>query len=89
MERIEQSDQDPRPAVNRLYRSSTQRQVGGVCGGIAEYVNADPTVVRVLFIVLAVMGPGLLLYPLLWAFVPAQPPLMVTGHQAYPTSSAA
>jgi phage shock protein PspC (stress-responsive transcriptional regulator) len=64
---------DPHPPVRRLYRSPTDRQLGGVCRGIAEYTATDPTLIRVLFIVLAVMGPGLLLYPLLWIFVPEGP----------------
>jgi phage shock protein PspC (stress-responsive transcriptional regulator) len=68
--------------VRRLYRSSTERQIGGVAGGLAEYTNSDPTLVRVLFIVLAVMGPGLLLYPLLWMFVPDAPRPAMDMHQA-------
>lgn len=53
-----------------MYRSPVEKKLGGVAGGIAEYTGTDPTVVRVLFVVLALCGPGLLLYPLLWIFVP-------------------
>jgi phage shock protein PspC (stress-responsive transcriptional regulator) len=73
MEPQEHPNHGPQATVPKLYRSTTDRQLGGVCGGIAEYANTDPTVIRVLFIVLAVMGPGLLLYPLLWMFVPSAP----------------
>jgi phage shock protein C len=61
--------------VRRLYRSRTDRMIGGVCGGIAEYSNLDPTLVRVLFILLAFLtgGATLLAYPILWIVVPEQP----------------
>ena len=36
----------------KLYRSSTDKQIGGVCGGIAEYTNSDPTVWRLIFLAL-------------------------------------
>jgi phage shock protein C len=73
MEPSERSDQTPGATVKRLYRSRTERHIGGVSGGVAAYANTDPTLVRVLFVVLAVMGPGLLLYPLLWAVIPEEP----------------
>jgi phage shock protein C len=58
----------------KLYRSRSNRQLAGVCGGIAEYFNIDATLVRVLFVVFAVLGgPGLLAYILLWILVPEQP----------------
>jgi phage shock protein C len=61
--------------VRRLYRSRTDRMIGGVCGGVAEYSNLDPTLVRVLFILLAFItgGATLLAYPILWIVVPEQP----------------
>jgi phage shock protein C len=61
--------------VRRLYRSRTDRMIAGVCGGIAEYSNLDPTLVRVLFILLAFItgGATLLAYPILWIVVPEQP----------------
>ena len=40
----------------KLYRSRNQRMVAGVCGGLAEYFNVDATLIRVLFLVLAVVG---------------------------------
>jgi phage shock protein C len=59
----------------KLYRSRTNRQVAGVCGGLAERFNVDPTVMRVLFVVLAILGgSGILLYIALWIIVPEQPP---------------
>ncbi|RLD56575.1 MAG: PspC domain-containing protein [Bacteroidetes bacterium] len=57
--------------TNRLYRSSSNSVIGGVCGGLAEYLNADPVIFRVLF-VLAILigGGGLLLYVILWIVIP-------------------
>jgi phage shock protein PspC (stress-responsive transcriptional regulator) len=45
--------------------------LGGVCGGLAEYSGTDPLLWRIGFIALAVMGAGILVYPLLWLLVPA------------------
>jgi phage shock protein C len=61
-------------ATRKLYRSRTDRKLGGVCGGLAEYFNLDPTLLRVLFIVLAVLGgSGLIIYLAMWILVPNQP----------------
>ena len=55
----------------KLYRSQTQRMLAGVCGGLAEYFNIDVTVMRVLFLILAVFGgSGLVLYLVMWIVVP-------------------
>ena len=42
----------------RLYRSSTNYMLCGVCGGIAEYFNIDPTLVRLAWVILSVFGMG-------------------------------
>lgn len=55
----------------RLYRSSRDKKIFGVCAGIAEYFNIDPTVVRLIYAVVSVFTsgfPGLLLY-LILAFI--------------------
>ncbi len=47
----------------RLTKSRTDRKLCGVCGGVAEYLNLDPTVVRLLWVLLAIFaGTGLLVY---------------------------
>lgn len=57
----------------RLYRSETERMVGGVCGGLADYFQVDPTLVRVAFVLLALLnGLGLIGYVVLWIIVPRQ-----------------
>lgn len=43
----------------RLYRSSTDKMICGVCSGIAEYINLDPTVVRLLWVLLSLISAGL------------------------------
>jgi phage shock protein C len=65
--------------TRKLYRSRTNRQVAGVCGGLAEYFNLDATLIRVLFVVLAVLGgSGIVLYVALWIIVPGEPELPPT-----------
>lgn len=56
----------------KLTRSMTDRMVAGVAGGLAEYFNIDPTLVRVLFVILALptIGIGLLIYIILWIVMP-------------------
>jgi phage shock protein C len=62
-----------RPA-KRLYRSGNDRILGGVCGGIAEFYGLDPTVIRILWILLTlVYGLGILLYLALWIVMPRNP----------------
>lgn len=58
----------------RLYRSRRDRMIAGVCGGLAEYFNIDPTIVRIIAVValLAGMG-GFLAYIIMWIVVPEEP----------------
>lgn len=61
--------------MKKLYRSQTDKKIAGVCGGIAEYFDIDPTIVRVIFLILVLPGglPGLIPYVVLWAPVPVKP----------------
>lgn len=60
----------PRP-VRRLTLSATDKKIAGVCGGIAEYFGIDPTLVRVITVVFALLfGGGLLAYLLAWVIMP-------------------
>ena len=55
----------------KLYRSRSQRMIAGVCGGLADYFNIVATLVRVLFLLLAVFGgTGLVIYIVMWVIVP-------------------
>lgn len=56
---------------NRLYRIVNGRVIGGVAGGLAEFFSIDPTIIRIIFILLTIMGGGgLLIYIVLWIVVP-------------------
>jgi phage shock protein C len=55
----------------RLYRSEINHVIAGVCGGLAEYFNIDPLLVRLLFVVLVFAGgSGVLIYIILWIVAP-------------------
>ncbi len=58
----------------RYYLSTTDKKIGGVCGGLAEYFEVDPLLVRLLFVFLTFsLGGGLFLYLLLWILAPKRP----------------
>ena len=54
----------------RLYRSDTNKMLCGVCGGIGEYFNIDPTLIRLLWAVLACSGPRILAYIIAAVIIP-------------------
>lgn len=55
----------------RLTRSTTDRRIAGVCGGIAKYLNIDPTVVRILFLIAIFFGSlGFWAYLIVWIAAP-------------------
>ena len=56
-----------------LRRSVANRVIAGVCGGLAEYFGLDPTVVRVVYVLLSILSaafPGILIYLILWVLIP-------------------
>ena len=59
----------------QLYRSHTNRMFGGVCGGLGEYLNIDPTVIRLLFVFGVVFGFGslLIVYLVMLIVIPEAP----------------
>lgn len=59
--------------MKRLTRSKTQRMVGGVAGGVAEYLNIDATIVRLIWALFVfAYGTGLLAYIIAWIIVPEE-----------------
>src|SRR6059058_1197192 len=67
--------QTPAPEPRRLRRTSGDRVVGGVCGGLGAYLGVDPVVVRVAAVVLAFFGgAGILFYVAAWLLVPSDDP---------------
>ena len=60
--------------AKKLYRSTTDKMIGGVAGGLAEYFDIDSTLIRVLFIVIVFLGGGgIIAYIILWIVVPQKP----------------
>ena len=55
----------------KLYRSSTDRMIGGVCAGLGQYLGLDPIFIRIFFVLLTIGGgAGVLIYILLWILIP-------------------
>ena len=68
------------PKSRRLTRSNRNKMIAGVCGGLAEYLSVDPTVMRVLYVLVSVMSaafPGIIAYIVLMFLMP--PPEEVTA----------
>ena len=58
----------------KLYKSSTEKKIDGVCGGIAEYFNVDPTVIRLAWVIFSCLGgSGLLAYIICAIVMPRNP----------------
>jgi phage shock protein C len=58
----------------KLMRSSTDKKLGGVCAGLADYLDMDTTLVRVLWLLVVLCGgTGILLYVILWLVLPLAP----------------
>ncbi|MCU1227172.1 MAG: hypothetical protein JWO97_56 [Acidobacteria bacterium] len=59
-----------------LLRSRRNRMIAGVCGGLAEWLGWDPTIVRVLYVLVSILSiafPGTLAYVILWVIMPSAP----------------
>lgn len=61
----------------RLYRSRTDRMLGGVAGGLGDYFEVDPVLIRLAWVALAFAGIGVVAYIVAWIIVPEEP----SGHQ--------
>jgi phage shock protein C len=60
-------------AASKLRRSRRHRMIGGVCGGLAEWLGWDPTLLRVVYVAVSVCSaafPGILVYLVLWIIMP-------------------
>ncbi|NMA84536.1 MAG: PspC domain-containing protein [Epulopiscium sp.] len=59
----------------RLHLSRTDKKIAGVCGGFAEYFNFDPTLIRIIWVLITLMsswsGLGILMYIVCWAVLPS------------------
>jgi phage shock protein C len=76
----------------RLMRSATDSKIAGVCGGLAEYLGVDSTIVRLFWAVLAVVPGalvgGIVAYVVAWVIVPKAPEQVTAQIQAKPTAAA-
>ncbi len=71
----------------RLYRSTKEKMIGGVCGGLAEYFDIDPVLIRILFVVATfVGGSGILAYIICWIIIPEEPRVVQPAAPAQPAS---
>lgn len=60
-------------ARRKLFRSTSYRMIAGVCGGLAEYIDWDPTMVRLIYVLVSVFSaafPGILVYIIAWFIMP-------------------
>jgi len=63
-----------RSKVKRLYRSGKNKVIAGICGGVGEYLDVDPTVIRLFWLLsFFVWGAGLWAYALAWLVMPKNP----------------
>lgn len=66
----------------KLIRSSAGRMVAGVCGGLGDYFDIDPTLFRIAFVITAIFGgAGILVYVVLWIIVPETERDTITGEE--------
>lgn len=62
--------------MKKLYRSRHDRKIAGVCGGLAEYMNTDPTLIRLIAVIILIFTgfvPMFLAYILAWIIIPEEP----------------
>lgn len=58
----------------RLYRSAREKKIAGVCGGLAEYFDVDPTIVRLITLCAILLGGmSIVLYLIAWIIMPVRP----------------
>lgn len=58
----------------KIYRSRSDQMIAGVCGGLAEWLDLDPSIMRLIFVLLALaVGHGIIIYLILLLVMPIQP----------------
>jgi phage shock protein C len=67
-----------------LYRKSKDNMIGGVAGGLADYLNIDATLVRILFVLMVLVGGGgLIVYIIMWIVLPSDENLTIINKKTY------
>ncbi|MBN2900077.1 MAG: PspC domain-containing protein [Clostridia bacterium] len=59
--------------AKQIYRSSHNAVIGGVCGGLGEYFDIDPVIMRIIWVLLLFSGVGFLAYIAAWIIIPRRP----------------
>jgi len=75
-EKLKSKMSDTPTEIKRLYRSKKDRMLGGVCGGMAEYFNTDPVLIRILWVIFSLITAvltGILAYAICWIIIPENP----------------
>jgi phage shock protein C len=73
----------------KLYRSRTDSRIAGVCGGLGEFLGLDPTVLRLVFVLLALLGGhGILIYLIMCLVMPPAPETALTAQPPAGTPAA-
>lgn len=72
--------------IKHLYRSTTNCKIAGVCGGLGEYFNVDPSIMRLLYIlvILFSVGFGIIAYLVMWVVIPSEPTSITVEHEDDP-----
>lgn len=70
----DEREPEPQPTYRKLYRSRENRSIAGVCGGLAEYLGSDPSVLRLVTLLLILFGGiSIWIYVILWIVIPEEP----------------
>ncbi len=69
--------------MKKLYRSTTDKVIGGVLGGFAEYINVGPTVVRLVYVLITLLSffAGIIFYIIAWIIIPKHAVAMTAGEE--------
>ena len=71
--------------MKRLYRSERDKRIAGICGGLGEYLDIDPTIVRLIAVIVGIgtgVFPFLFGYCIAWLIVPLAPPHTNEGRES-------
>jgi len=71
--------------MKRLYRSRTNRILGGICGGLGTYFDTDPNILRILWVALTILsvGVGVIAYIVAWILIPEEPEVQDAAYTVY------
>ena len=59
--------------IKRVYRSRTEKVLGGICGGLGRYFHVDPVLLRIIWVILGLSGVGIVAYIVCWIVIPLEP----------------